>query len=113
MNKLYNIEYEKKYYISDEDMNEMERDTDKEIDIIIDKSLECADEVTSCINNIFHTKIADNEIDYDVHIKNNVVPVNGEVKVFVTKENALDNIVKSLERKDFIVSVPQLLSDFS
>ena len=112
MDKLYSIDYEKKYYISDEDMNEKEHDPDKETDIIIDKSLECADEVSECINELPYTRIAQNTVDYDLHIKEKTVPISGTVKVFIT-DDVINDIIEALEERCFIVSEPELISDMS
>ena len=113
MNKLYSIDYEKDCYIDSNDLDDIEHDVDKEADIIIDKSLECADKISECINEIPYTKIAENSIDYDLHKKNNVVPVKGNVKVFISNDKALNDIDELLEKRGFIVSQPELITDIS
>ena len=114
MEKLYNIEYEKDYYLTDEEMHEKEKDPDNESQIIIDKSLECMDEISEFVNTISDVRITQNNLDYDLHIEGTRVHISGKFSIFCTHDYTSHMIANLLSKNhEFNISSVTHVTDIS
>lgn len=114
MEMLYNIEYEKDYYLTDEEMHDKEKDVDNENQIIIGKSLECMDEIAEFVNALSDVRIAQNNLDYDLHIEGTRVHITGTLSIFVKSDYNAQMIADILSSKhDFNISSITHVTDIS
>ena len=104
MCRYFGIKYEKRFHISEEDALLAGVDVEKENDILIDKSLECADEISDIMIDIENVDILENTIDYDIDIKSNCVPVVGKMRVSITEGTSVDVVTEALTEHDYIIT---------
>ena len=104
MCKYFGIKYEKRFHISEKDALLAGVDAEKENDILIDKSLECADEISDIMIDIENVDILENTIDYDVHVRNNCVPVVGKMRVSIAEGTSVDVVTEALTEQDYVIT---------
>lgn len=104
MRKYFGIKYEKRFHISEKDALLAGVDVEKENDILIDKSLECADEISNIMIDIENVDILENTIDYDVHVRNNCVPVVGKMRVSIAEGTSVDVVTEALTEQDYVIT---------